>query len=422
MVNLRSMLLPLVTGIAVLSVGLVACTTDDDVVTDVVAVPADAPTIVAALERARPGSTIEVSPGTYRESVVVDVAGITIRGTDRNEVIIDGEFRLANGFQVRANDVAIENLTVRNFTQNGIVFNGIAASAPDGRVDASADYGSGDNVLDGYRVSWVTTHNNGLYGVYAFAARNGLIEHSYASGHPDSGFYVGQCQPCDVNLVEVTAELNAIGYYGTNASGGVVVASSVFRGNRLGIAPNSDQAERLAPQAEAIIVGNLVEDNDNLDAPPIPEGYVGGGIAVGGGTRNTIVRNRVRGHDRAGIELLDRKGFFPEGNRVEDNVLDGNAIDLLYGVSVADALGNCFAGNSYLRSLPERIEETLPCSGDAGEFAVAVFSPLPVSGTVDYRKVPPPAPQPVMPDDARRPRAGAGAHPALDIASIGVPG
>ena len=27
-------------------------------------------------------------------------------------------------------------------------------------------------VLDGYRASYVTSYNNGLYGIYAFAARN----------------------------------------------------------------------------------------------------------------------------------------------------------------------------------------------------------------------------------------------------------
>jgi hypothetical protein len=146
-------------------------------------------------------------------------------------------------------------------------------------------YGAGDAVLDGYRVSYVTVANNGLYGLYAFAARNGVFEHSYASGHPDSGFYVGQCRPCNAVLRHLYAEGNAIGYYGTNASGDVWIVESVFVGNRLGIAPNSQDAELLAPQEQSFVVGNLVVDNQGVDTPEIMDGFFGAGIAVGGGTR-----------------------------------------------------------------------------------------------------------------------------------------
>jgi hypothetical protein len=135
-------------------------------------------------------------------------------------------------------------------------------------------YGSESNTLDGYRVSYVTSYNNGLYGIYAFASKNGLIEHSYASGHPDSGLYVGQCRPCNVVIRASVAENNAIGYYGTNASTNVWVVESVFRGNRLGITPNSQDAEMLSPQKGATIAANLVEDNDNPNAPPIPKGFL----------------------------------------------------------------------------------------------------------------------------------------------------
>ena len=202
-------------------------------------VPTDAPTIAEALKRAKPGATIEIAAGTYNEALDVTVDRITIRGEDRNAVILDGEHKLSNGVSVAADDVAVENLTVRNYLQNGVVFNGVSAATDDGNSGDSVVYGTGDAVLTGYRVSYVTTYNNGLYGIYAFASRDGLIEHSWASGHPDSGLYVGQCQPCNVVIIDSIAEQNAIGYFGTNASGGVVVARSEFRRNRLGIAPNS---------------------------------------------------------------------------------------------------------------------------------------------------------------------------------------
>ena len=69
--------------------------------------------------------------------------------------------------------VAIENLTARNYTLNGFYWTGVS----------------------GFRGSYLTAYNNGDYGIYAFGATNGVLEHSYGSGSPDSSFYVGQCAP-----------------------------------------------------------------------------------------------------------------------------------------------------------------------------------------------------------------------------------
>jgi len=385
-------------------------------------VPADAATISQALDRAKPGTTIEIAAGTYNEALDVTVDRITIRGEDRNDVILDGEHKLTNGVSVASNDVAIENLTIRNYLQNGVVFNGVSAATAAGRRGDGVTFGTGDAVLTGYRVSYVTTHNNGLYGVYAFAARDGFIEHSWASGHPDSGLYVGQCQPCNVVIIDSVARSNAIGYFGTNASGGVVVARSEFRHNRLGIAPNSQDMERLAPQAEAVFVGNVVADNDDPTAPAIPEGYFGSGIAVGGGTKNRILRNLVTGHSRAGLEILAMDGYLPENNRVEDNVFVDNEVDVLFAVDGStDSGGNCFDGNSLASSIPVDVEALMPCDADAGSFTMPDSPRTTPPPRVDYRKIPAPPPQPTMPRTAVRTAAGAGVLPVIDVDSIGVP-
>ncbi len=387
----------------------------------IILVPEQVATIAEAVAAAQPGTIIDIAPGLYHESVSVEVSRVTLRGRDRNAVILDGRYLLANGINVKADDVAVENMTIRNFNQNGVVFNGIAAAA-NGAVDPAVVYGTGTAVLTGYRVSYVTTYNNGLYGVYAFAARGGLIEHSWASGHPDSGFYVGQCRPCDVVIRHVVAERNAIGYYGTNASGGVIVMASEFRRNRLGVAPNSQDMERLAPQADAVIVGNLVKDNDDPTAPKIPSGYFGGGIAIGGGTRNLILRNRVTGHDRAGIELLDLDDYQPEGNRIEGNVLSGNAIDLAYAVQGArDGAGNCFIGNSFTTLIPESIETLLRCDASPAPFAMPSALNLFDPQGVDFRAIAAPRPQPTMPEELFEAVAGAGTVPVIDLEKIGVP-
>lgn len=391
----------------------------------VISVPGDAATIQEAVDRAHAGDLVLIEPGTYSESVVVEQEGIVIRGVDRNEVILDGADSLPNGFEVIADSVAIENLTVRSFTQNGIVFNGAAVAAAQG--ETSSGYrqlpGIDDAVVDGYRVSYVTAVNNGLYGVYAFSARNGIIEYSYASGHPDSGFYVGQCKPCNAVLRHVVAERNAIGYFGTNASDGVFVVESVFRHNRLGIAPNSQDAEFLAPQQATVVAANLVADNDDPSAPAIPEGFFAAGIAVGGGTKNSIIGNRVVGHDGAGIIVMTMGRYLPENNVIRGNVFADNAVDLVYAVEDGSAHGNCFADHPAAITRPADLEILMPCDGAGTNAIAATGFRLPVAPpNVDHRAIPNPGPQESMTDARTAPVViPRGVPPTPDLNTLKVP-
>ena len=254
-------------------------------------VPADHATIQDAVDAAQRGDIVLVAPGEYRESVHIKKEGITLRGEDRNTVILDGEDQRQNGVYVTVGGVAVENLTVRRFANNGVLFTSfgeeylhdVIEEGGEGETPTRDQTDPTQTTLDGFRVSYVTAYNNGLYGLYAFAAVNGVFEDSYASGHPDSGYYVGQCKPCNTVLQRVTAERNAIGYEGTNASGGVFIVDSLFTHNRLGITPNSQDAERLAPQGDTVVAGNRVIDNSDPNTPEIENGYFGGGILIGGG-------------------------------------------------------------------------------------------------------------------------------------------
>ena len=376
-------------------------------------VPENFSTIQAAVDAAKPGDLVLISPGIYKESVKVDQEQIVIRGLDRNEVVVDGGDELINGFEISANSVAIENLTVKSFRQNGIVFSG-ALREMKGEYGV---YGSESNTLDGYRVSYVTSYNNGLYGIYAFASKNGLIEHSYASGHPDSGLYVGQCRPCNVVIRASVAENNAIGYYGTNASTNVWVVESIFRGNRLGITPNSQDAEMLSPQKGATIAANLVEDNDNPNAPPIPKGFFGGGIVVGGGLTNLITKNLVQGHSWAGIAVMSISDVLPAENRIIENESRGNETDLLFIGGPQDVLQNCFQGNKFSVSTPRLIEQSLPCDGASQLTEPVQYAIPPAPSGPDYRTLPAPASQQSMPNAKAAPvriPMGEPVYPSLD--------
>ncbi len=381
-----------------------------------ISVPADHRTVQAAVDASAPGDLILIAPGTYAEEVIVRTPGIVIRGLNRNTVVFDGNDELVNGFQVSADGVAIENLTVKRYQVNGVVFTK-AYDAPD---PAQAE------VLQGYRASYVTVANNGLYGLYAFHASGGQFDHVYGSGHPDGGIYIGQCKPCNALVTNALMERNGLGFSGTNASGGLFLVNSIYRHNRIGMTPNSQTMERLSPQGDVVIAGNLVEDNDDPQTPPAASGAFGIGIAVGGGERNVVLRNRVRGHDTLGIGVTTLNEFQPSDNRVEGNVLSENGTDLGFYATSARSLEskrNCFVGNDFSTSSPASIESVLTC--DAPSSVIPTDgSPFTKSGPppFDYRKIPLPPDQETMPNADTAPAVAASAAvPSVDLASIKVP-
>ena len=212
-------------------------------------------------------------------------------------MILDGEFTRENGVRVLgANGVAVENMTARNYTGNGFFWTGV----------------------QGYRGSYLTSYRTGNYGIYAFDSTKGQFDHSYASGSPDAGVYIGGCQPCDAVISELTSEYNGLGYSGTNSGGNLLIVNSIFRHNRAGIVPNSGSYEPCYPERNTTIVGNVVYDNNQADSPGHRRGPAGHGQRHPGGRRagsNDIERNLVYDHERTGIGLVP----FPE-NDANDKV------------------------------------------------------------------------------------------------------
>jgi len=387
-------------------------------------VPGDHETIQAAVDAAGAGDLILIEPGVYREEVQVGRGkdGITLRGLDRDEVILDGEFERANGVQVvEANGVVIENMTARNFTKNGFFWTGAT----------------------GYRGSYLNAIRNGDYGIYAFESTKGQLERSYASGSPDAGFYIGGCYPCDALIDDVVSEWNGLGYSGTNAGGNLVIANSVWRENRAGIVPNSGSYEPEYPQRENVIVGNLIHDNNNGETPAIDISItaMGNGILVAGGLDNVIERNRVIDHDLGGVVVIT----YPEspeyvwestGNIVRDNVVSGSGLGdlaLWFDGEGRETGANCFAGNEFETSAPAGIEDELPCPApetadltrDAFDLAkLAVNDGKPPSVPYEEANLPEigDGDHPQMPDPERAPaRPAVDVPSAIDVGAVEVP-
>src|SRR5262245_29053245 len=181
-------------------------------------VPEDAATLQLAVGRAAPGDTIVLSAGTYPGGVVVPPQkhDLTIRGVDRNAVVLDGANRRKNGIVVHADGVSVLNLSAHDFTKNGLYWDG----------------------ADRFRASYVTVWNVGEYGVYVEDGEHGRVDHAYVSGAARAAYYVGECGPCDATISDVVARLSAIGYSGTNATG-LVIRDSLWARTGAGLRPHT---------------------------------------------------------------------------------------------------------------------------------------------------------------------------------------
>ncbi|MGW2230393.1 right-handed parallel beta-helix repeat-containing protein [Streptomyces formicae] len=392
----------------------------------VLRVPAQYASIQKAVDVARSGDTVLVSSGVYRESVAVRRPGVVLRGADRNKTVIDGEFSRANGVTVTGARSVVENLTVRNHLANGVLFTGVT----DERLQGSGAGGAGYDPLDttkfpplkGFRASYVTAYNNALYGIYAFDARSGLIEHAYASGQSDSGIYVGQCDPCDTVVRHNTLEHNAIGIEVTNASRDLYFLANTARRNRVGLTINSNNLEALGPQHEAVVVGNTIIGNNDDRGPEQADGGFGIGVGIGGGTRNRVERNRIEDHRVAALVLRDVQGYPVRGNRVSDNTVDGGTALVLASPRTG---GNCFTGDGPAvtspRSLPRAVTS---CPGrDVPLAAQGSTEAVTVPPGVSFKRVTAPGPQAVMPKARTAPaRPAVGLPGAVDLARYRLPG
>ncbi|MGX1757073.1 right-handed parallel beta-helix repeat-containing protein [Streptomyces lydicus] len=387
-------------------------------------VPADAPTISDAVSLARPGDLVLVAPGVYHESVKIGTARLTLRGASRDKVVIDGRLQQPNGVVVAAPGVAVQNLTVKNNTQNGVLVTG-SAKAAEGLPGRSGGYDTGDEpvtFLKSFLVSYVTATRNGLYGIYAFSAQNGVIEHSYASGGADSGIYVGQCKPCHVVVRDNIAELNAVGYEGTNAGGDMYVVGNRLVGNRVGLTTDSDHQEKLLPQQRAVIAGNLIAANQQRATPVQADGGWGTGIGVDGGSDNRFVRNRIAGNSNAGLVITATADLPPVGNQIVDNTFTGNGIDVGWTFPTATrGRGNCLRGNALRTTVPARLATTASCPLPAKSPSPAGRWAMPTApGGIPFTEVAVPVPQPQFPRATTTGATTVPAAPALPK-TAGIP-
>jgi len=317
--------------------------------------------IQEAVDAARPGDWVLVAPGDYKTTssrapagepdspagVLITTSGITVRGMDRNGVVVDGttagppcstaaaDQNLGparpgghsglNGVMVsKAADVWVENLTACNFlggtggNGNEIWWNGGDNSA---QVGGSGFWGLYLTATSTYFGGEATAAQ---YGIFSSNWSGGTWDQGYASNFNDSGYYIGACQQvCDQTVDHAWAEYNALGYSGSNSGGSLVVENSQFDQNEDGFDTNSQNGDNPPPQNGAcpngaispiththscwVFMHNDVHDNNNPNVPSAGSagaGPVGTGLSLSGGRNDTVMDNVFEHNDAWGTILV----------------------------------------------------------------------------------------------------------------------
>ncbi|MET9109463.1 right-handed parallel beta-helix repeat-containing protein [Streptomyces zhihengii] len=253
--------------------------------------------IQRAVDAARPGDTVHIAPGTYRQSVRITTPDVTLRGAGTRTVIRpaagtpakDSCAAAGNGICVQGERGApVEGVRVQSLRLEGFTRSGVWAAW-----------------TDRLTVRRVTSVDNGTWGIAQERSTRSLLVRNTVRGNGDAGIFVANT---------VSEEAGATDTRGTRISG------NDMSGNRIG--------------ATVRRVRNLVVENNAATGNCAGLFLVGdeskpraGALTV---RRNWVVANnkscpatarlpRIQG---AGIVLTGTEDVLVERNRISDNVGD----------------------------------------------------------------------------------------------------
>ena len=363
--------------------------------------------IQAAIDKAKPGTTIKLGEGIYKESVRISKSDISIEGQGRSKTkievpaaadvpegagcineapppapkLVDGicvfpEFpdnpkarcenapSLVPGDPIvkAVDDVEISKLAVTGFTSSGVIY----FCADDPVVTRVYAKGAGEA--------------GGEYGIAAFDAEDVVFTRNLTVDSGEAGIYIGDSAHADAVVSKNVAWKNNFGLFIRDAAHGTLQKNKAF-GNCIGILfLNTDEAG--APpefQGPPIDVKDWLAKQNNTTANnrACPAGDEGGatsgvGIGVGSSIDVSLIDNGVFGNDtteatefEGGIVVIGEPGFKPSsGIKVGFNTLHGNAPDLFWDEQGA---GNRFFANDCLTSQPDGLCEDPADDGDHGD-------------------------------------------------------
>ncbi|MET7765457.1 right-handed parallel beta-helix repeat-containing protein [Streptomyces sp. NPDC005393] len=283
--------------------------------------------IQAAVDAARPGDTIEIRPGTYRQNVEITTDRLTLRGAGRNTVLSPAARPSANACgaaghglcvtgtaQHPVTDVRIRSLTVAGFPKNGI-------------------WGSGTDRMD---VRKVVAEKNGQQGIGQQLSTRGVFLSNVSRGNKESGIFLANTVDSEGGATDTMGTEVADNQLTGNRIGVVVrrlrnltIEQNTATGNCGGVFIVGDES---TPRAGDLTVRhNAVHENNAYCAPNARLPFIqGAGIVLTGAEGTRVTGNQVHNNVgtspmSGGIVLFSSVVGTPNAkNAISRNVLSGN--------------------------------------------------------------------------------------------------
>jgi parallel beta-helix repeat protein len=283
----------------------------------------DSQSIQAMVKRAKPGDTIRVMPGLYKETVYIDKDDIRLSGVIEGGrwPVLDGENTRGDGVLVSGHNVTVENLNVRNYIGNGIMTQG----------------------ANNFSVLHNHVEGHDFYGIFPQYGQNGLIAYNVVSGAAGTGVYVGMSQNVDI-LHNESFDNKGFGIEVENSSK-VLIENNYSHGNAIGVVLDLIPGLPVKKEEEIIVRNNFIVENGSTAAheneeSPVDSGAgqfpAGTGLLINAADLSTIENNLFEGNPSTAIVVFDHNfgqmfpvpdpkiDPFPDDNRVLQNTFISN--------------------------------------------------------------------------------------------------
>jgi hypothetical protein len=309
--------------------------------------------IQQAVNAARSGDTVLVTPGTYHESVTVSTSRLTLRGMGPSTVI-EPAAKASNSCAKGGNGICVTgtaNRAVAGVTVSHLTVTGFAKTGVLGRA------------TDGLTVRKVYAVGNGVWGIAQEQSVRGVFRSNYARNNGDAGLFLANTISKEQGATDTRGTVVQQNRMEGNRIGLTVrrlrnlsVTGNYVTGNCAGVFVVGDEN---LPRTGALTVADNVVATNNKSCPKTPRlpALQGSGIVLTGVENTKVNRNLVTGNSgrsplSGGIVLFKSfVGVTSERNRISENTLKGNAPADLVNQETSKA-NNTFQGNSCAASKP----------------------------------------------------------------------
>ncbi|MCJ7443843.1 MAG: right-handed parallel beta-helix repeat-containing protein [Methanotrichaceae archaeon] len=270
-----------------------------------------------AIDKASPGDTLLVAPGSYdkieiKKNLNIIGIGAIIRGNEKDacvRILTDGVkfsgFIIREGFYginlENAHDCTIDNNSIVFCKQPGIMLKF-----------------SDRNTVSNNNASFNGIEGEGWYGIYLTNSNQNLISGNKAYGNGAYG--INLFPSCNNNTIKNnTLEANMYGLYMfTDCSGNIIESNIMSRNTNSGIDMRFNCRDNM-------LLNNTIEDN------------IVAGITLMDSGRNTIVENNILGNGRYGLQIQGKS---------DHNIIINNSISESQTGLYIESSGNQIHGNN----------------------------------------------------------------------------